>query len=150
MEKAEDYIIGFEALWNSMMKCKRGVLWKDSVAWFTLNSVAEVTKLSNELESGTYKERGHKYFVLKYPKERQIMSIAFRDRVYQRSLNDVAIYPKMVKSFIYDNGACQKDKGADFSRERMKCHMQRYFRKYGPAGFFRETLGLIRGARSSR
>ncbi len=118
-----------------MMKCKRGVLWKDSVAWFVLNGVAEVTKLSDELESGTYKERGHKYFVLKYPKERQIMSIAFRDRVYQRSLNDVAIYPKMVKSFIYDNGACQKGKGADFSRERMKCHMERYYRKHGAAGF---------------
>lgn len=128
-------IIGFEALWESMQKCKCGVIWKDSVANFVLNGVPEVAKLSNELENGTYKERSHKYFTIQYPKEREIMSIAFRDRVYQRSLNDVAIYPMMSKSFIYDNAACQKGKGSDFARNRMKCHMERYFRKYGTTGY---------------
>ena len=131
----EEEIISFEALWESMLKCRRGVVWKDSVAAFVLNAVPEVTRLSNELECGTYKERRHKYFTIKYPKERQIMSISFRDRVYQRNLNDVAIYPAMSRSFIYDNAACQKGKGADFARNRMKCHMQRYYRKHGPAGF---------------
>ena len=127
----EENVIGFEALWDSMMKCKRGVIWKDSVANFVLNGIQEVTRLSNDLENGTYKERKHKYFTIKYPKERLIMSISFRDRVYQRSLNDVAIYPTMSQGFIYDNAACQKGKGADFARERMKCHMQRYYRKNG-------------------
>ena len=131
----EENIIGFDALWDSMMKCKRGVIWKDSVASFVLNGVQEVTKLSNELENGTYKERTHKYFTIRYPKERQIMSISIRDRVYQRSLNDVAIYPAMSKSFIYDNAACQKGKGADFARNRMKCHMERFYRKHGAAGY---------------
>ena len=131
----EEEIIGFEALWDSMMKCKRGVIWKDSVANFVLNAVPEVAKLSNELESGTYRERPHKYFKIRFPKERDIMSISFRDRVYQRSLNDTSIYPAMSRSFIYDNAACQKGKGADFARERMKCHMERYFRKFGSDGY---------------
>lgn len=131
----DDDVIGFEALWDSMMKCKRGVIWKDGVAHFVLNGVPEVVKLSEELRNGSYIERKHKYFTIRYPKERQIMSIAFRDRVYQRSLNDVAIYPAMSKSFIYDNAACQKGKGADFARERMKCHIQRYFRKHGANGY---------------
>lgn len=117
------------------MKCKRGVLWKDSVAAFVLNAVPEVAKLSDDLKNGTYKERTHKYFTIKYPKERTIMSISFRDRVYQRSLNDVAIYPTMSRSFIYDNAACQKGKGSDFARNRMKCHMQRYYRKHGADGY---------------
>ena len=128
-------VISFEALWESMMKCKRGVIWKDSVANFVLNGVHEVAKLSKDLESGTYKERRRKYFKIYYPKERQIMSIAFRDRVYQRSLNDMAIYPIMSKSFIYDNCACQKGKGSDFARNRMKCHIERYYRKYGVIGY---------------
>ena len=131
----EEDIIGFEALWDSMQKCKRGVIWKDSVANFVLNGIPEVARLSNELKNGTYKERSHKYFTILYPKEREIMSIAFRDRVYQRSLNDVAIYPMMSKSFIYDNAACQKGKGSDFARNRMKRHMERYFRKYGSDGY---------------
>lgn len=131
----EENIIGFEALWVSMMKCKRGVIWKDSVANFVLNGVQEVTKLSNDLENGTYQERKHKYFTIRYPKERQIMSISIRDRIYQRSLNDVAIYPAMSRSFIYDNAACQKGKGADFARKRLKCHLERHYRRYGAAGY---------------
>lgn len=128
-------IISYDALWDSMVKCKKGVIWKDSVANYVLNGVQETAKLADSLADGTYKERKPRYFTVKYPKERQIMSISFRDRVYQRSLNDVAIYPMMSKSFIYDNCACQKGKGADFARNRMKCHMERYYREYGPAGW---------------
>ena len=128
-------IIGFEALWDSMMKCKRGVIWKDSVAGFCLDAVRQVSHLYDELVDGIYKERPHKYFTIRYPKERAIMSISFRDRVYQRSLNDVGIYPAMSKSFIYDNAACQKGKGADFARNRFKCHLQRYYRKHGADGY---------------
>ena len=128
-------IIGFEALWDSMMKCKRGVIWKDSVAGFCLDAIRQVSHLYDELADGIYKERPHKYFTIRYPKERAIMSISFRDRVYQRSLNDVGIYPAMSKSFIYDNAACQKGKGADFARNRFKCHLQRYYRKHGADGY---------------
>lgn len=128
-------IIGFEALWDSMMKCKRGVMWKDSVAGFCLDSMRQVSNLCDQLHDGTYKERSHKYFTIKYPKERAIMSISFRDRVYQRSLNDIGIYPAMSRSFIYDNAACQKGKGADFARNRFKCHLQRYYRKHGVDGY---------------
>lgn len=128
-------IIGFEALWDSMMKCKRGVIWKDSVAAFCLNALKEVSRLTDQLHDGTYKERPHKFFSIESPKHRDIMSISFRDRVYQRSLNDVGIYPAMARSFIYDNCACQKGKGADFARGRFKCHLQRYYRKHGAEGF---------------
>ena len=131
----EEEIIGYEALWASMMKCKAGVIWKDSVATFFLNGVREIRKLSEELKNGTYKERPHRFFTVTSPKERRIMSISFRDRIYQRSLNDIVIYPEMVKHFIYDNGACQKGKGTKFARERMKCHLQRYWRKHGLDGW---------------
>ena len=131
----EEEINGYEALWASMMKCKAGVIWKDSVATFFLNGVQEIRKLSEELKNGTYKERPHRFFTVTSPKERRIMSISFRDRIYQRSLNDIVIYPEMVKHFIYDNGACQKGKGTKFARERMKCHLQRYWRKHGLDGW---------------
>lgn len=131
----EEQIIGFDALWDSAMKCKRGVIWKDSVAGFCLDAVRQVSTLCDQLHNGTYRERPHKYFTIKYPKERSIMSISFRDRVYQRSLNDVGIYPAMCRSFIYDNAACQSGKGVDFAMRRFKCHLQRYFRKHGSEGY---------------
>lgn len=131
----DEAIVGYDALWDSMMKCKRGVMWKGSVANFTLNGVREIGKLSDDLMEGKYRERQHKYFTVTSPKKREIMSISFRDRVYQRSLNDVAIYPVMSKSFIYDNAACQKGKGTDFARNRFKCHLQRYYRKHQRCGY---------------
>lgn len=37
----------------------------------------------------------------------------------------------MTRNFIYDNCACQKGKGTDFARGRLKCHLQRCYRKNG-------------------
>lgn len=128
-------IIGFEALYESMNKCIKQLLWKDSVAFFYHNWSREVERLEKELHSGTYKERKARYFTVREPKEREIMSIAFRDRVYQRSLNDNVIYPEVTRHFIYDNMACQKGKGTHKARERFKCFMQKYYRKHGGEGY---------------
>ena len=128
-------VISFEALYDSMHKCKKGVLWKDSVASFYMNGIERTMKLSDELHSGTYKARKPVRFTITSPKPREIASITFRDRVYQRSLNDNAVYPTMSKSFIYDNFACQKGKGTDAARNRLKEFLHRYYRKHGHDGY---------------
>lgn len=128
-------IIGFDALYQSAMKCVRGVLWKDTVAQFYLNWVRECAKLERELKSGTYKERAAKFFIVTEPKRREIMSIAFRDRVYQRSLNDVALYPAVTRSLIPDNLACQTGKGTHLARERLRTMIQRHYRAHGLQGY---------------
>lgn len=128
-------VIGYEALYKSMMKCKKGVMWKDSTAHFCLNGLTEVMKLEQSLIDGTYKERPGRTFTVYEPKKREILSISFRDRIYQRSLNDNAVYPVMAKSFIYDNCACQKGKGTDFAMDRLNAHLQQYYRKYGNDGW---------------
>jgi len=134
-EDLEESIIGFDALYSSMHRCKSGVIWKDSVAHYVLNGIEETIKLERELKNGTYTARKPVPFTITSPKRREIISISFRDRVYQRSLNDNAIYPAMTKHFIYDNGACQKNKGTDFARDRLKCFLQRHFRNHGSDGY---------------
>ena len=62
-EWAMEHIIGFDALYESMDKCKKGVIWKDSVAHFVLNAVEEVTKLEEQLKTGTYHSRKGRVFV---------------------------------------------------------------------------------------
>lgn len=109
-------VISFDALYESMLKCKCGVIWKQSVSSFVLNAIPNILRLERELNNGTYVPRPPREFLITYPKKREAVSIAFRDRVYQRSLNDNQIYPQMVKSLIYDNCACQKGKGTDFAR----------------------------------
>lgn len=124
-------VISFDALYESMLKCKAGVLWKNSTASFYLNGIERTLALENQLRSGTYKARPPRQFKIRHPKERDIISIAFRDRVFQRSLNDNVIYPQLSRGFIYDNMACQKGKGTDKARGRLECFMQKSYRKHG-------------------
>lgn len=128
-------VAGFEPLYKSLLKCEHGVSWKDSVASFKLNGIEECLKLEMQLKSGRYKQKKPKKFTITSPKKREIVSISFRDRVFQRSLNDNIVYPKLGKSFIYDNCACQKGKGTDFARGRLKCFLQRFYRANGLEGY---------------
>lgn len=128
-------VAGFEALSDSTLKCIQGVIWKDTPADYFLNNIEENLRLEKQLQNGTYKQRKPKKFKVCYPKERDIVSVHFRDRVFQRSLNDNILYPKISRSFIYDNMACQKGKGPDKARERLKCFLQRYYRKHGTVGY---------------
>lgn len=127
--------ISLDSLYVSAQKCQKGVLWKDSVAHFMLNAPTEINKLSEHLNNGTYEPRKPTEFEVLSPKKREILSIPFVDRVYQRSLNDNILYPIMTKSFIYDNCACQRNKGTDFARNRLKEHLHRYYRKHGVEGY---------------
>ncbi len=131
----KDEIIGFAALYDSMMKCKRGVRWKGTTGFYLHHWPTELDKLSSELSSGKYKQKKPKFFTVTEPKHREIMSIHFRDRIFQRSLNDVALYPQTTKSFIYDNFACQKGKGTDPARDRLVSFLRSYYRKNGLEGY---------------
>jgi len=128
-------VIGFDALYESMLKCRKGVLWKDSTAAFFLRGIERTAKLARDLQKGTYKPSPPKHFRITSPKPRDIASISFRDRVYQRSLNDNEVYPRMTKGFIYDNFACQKGKGTDAARNRLIEFMRRFYRKHGGDGW---------------
>lgn len=134
-ENSLENVIGYEALYESMLKCKKGVMWKDSTASFRMNAIERCMRLSEELKTGKYKPSPPVYFQVTSPKRRDIASVSFRDRVYQRSLNDNEVYPVMTKSFIYDNFACQTGKGTDAARNRLKQFLHEYYRKYGQIGY---------------
>lgn len=131
----KERIIGEDALFESMNKCAKGVKWKGTVAFYRHHWTDEIDRLCRQLHDGTYIERRAKYFTITEPKKREIMSIHFRDRIYQRSLNDVAIYPQVTKSFIADNFACQKGKGTQKARDRLKEFLHQYFHENGTDGY---------------
>lgn len=134
-ELTEEDVIGFEALYSSMFRTKKGVLWKDSVAAFYHRGVERTDKLAQQLHDGSYKASPPKQFTITSPKRREIASIAYRDRVYQRSLNDNVVYPVMTRRFIFDNYACQAGKGTDPARDRLKEFLRKHYRRHGPDGW---------------
>lgn len=120
---AED-VIGFDALWESMLKSRKGVMWKGSVASFCLNGAESIARLSTELRDGTYRPGRNTCFTVTSPKPRDVVAQTFRDRVYHRSIVDNLVYPLMSTSWIYDNTACQRGKGTDFARDRYRKHLR--------------------------
>ena len=126
--------ISFEALDDSLMKCKNGVMWKQTPLSFYLNEFRKVYNLCQSLKKGTYEPYEARRFPIFYPKFREILSIHFRDRVFQRSLNDNILYPTMVKTFTKSNCACQKGKGTDFALDALLHYLRHHFRKYGMKG----------------
>ena len=123
--------IDYVHLFDSAIKCQKGVLWKSSVAQYMQQLPKSTAILEAELRNGSYRPARPMKVLLTHPKKREAISIMFRDRVYQRSLNDNIIYPAMTKSFIYDNCACQKGKGTKFAKDRLVCHIQRAVRQWG-------------------
>ena len=47
--------VEFDALYDSMWKCRCGKMWKASVARYVLHGIDETLKLEEEIASGAYK-----------------------------------------------------------------------------------------------
>lgn len=129
-----DDIISFEEIDESSLKCMKGVLWKNTPLNFVLNELREVYTLSTELRDHTYQSKPVRTFHITYPKLREILSVAFRDRVYQRSINDNALYPAMVRTFTNSNCACQIGRGTDYAINLLKEYLHRHYARYGQTG----------------
>lgn len=138
MNDLKEEICSFDNLYSAMRKCKINVIWKDSVSGYVSNGLSNIYKLKQSLEEDTYKLDKYQEFTIYEPKERQIVSTRIKDRVFQRSLCDNYLYKEITKSFIYNNCACQIGKGTEFARKRLKCELQKYFRKYN-----RSNIGYV-------
>lgn len=133
--KIKETVCEFGNLYRALQVCKRNVGWKDSVAGYVKNGLINCATLHNQLMDGTYDINKYTIFYVHEPKERKIVSTRIKDRVFQRSLCDNYLTTEVTRSFIYDNCACQEGKGTKFARDRLKCHMQRFYRKHGTNGF---------------
>ncbi len=134
-DEVKEKICKFRNLYKAMHKCKKNVMWKDSVAGYVKNGLVNTYKLRKQLLDGTYKIDKYSVFTIYEPKKRQIVSTRMKDRVFQRSMADNYLYDEITKSFIYDNHACQEDKGTSRARSRLVRHMQQYFKTFGLDGW---------------
>lgn len=126
-----DEALTLRELCRATKQCKKGVLWKDSVANHYLRSLTRNQKLAEEVKSGRYRLSPYTVFTIHEPKKREIRATKMRDRVLQRSMTNNGVRHDLTRSFIYDNGACVKNRGKDFTVCRTQCSLERYYRKHG-------------------
>ncbi len=130
METNIEILSNANALIEAFNLTKKGSIWKESVQRYEVNLLKNTYYLQQELRTGQYKQKDFYEFILnERGKTRYIKSLHIRDRVVQRSLCDNVLIPKLQKYLIYDNGASLKNKGIDFTRKRLECHLQRFYRQ---------------------
>ncbi len=110
-------ICSFRNLDLAYKKARKGKRNKKSVQDFEFDLERNLLQLKHELETGTYKPRPLKQFVIRDPKTRLISASDFRDRVVYHALCNI-IQPIFEKTFIYDSHANQIKKGSSKAVER--------------------------------
>lgn len=131
-----DKVFTFDNLYKSYRLCCKGVGWKASTHKYRANAIFNVNKTYKELKNGTFKSKGfYEFDIVERGKPRHIQSVHISERVVQRCLCDFCLVPILRRSLIYDNGACLKLKGIDFSLNRMNRHLEKYYRHYSNDGY---------------
>lgn len=131
-----DWVFSYGHLYHSYKMCRRGVAWKSSVQKYITQAPLNVLNTYNRLHNGTFKSSGfYEFDLMERGKLRHIKSVAIGERVVQRCLCDYALVPMLGRTFLYDNGACMKDKGYTFASKRLTKHLHDYYRKYGNEGY---------------
>lgn len=131
----ENRVDSAEYLYESHLKAQHGVIWKNPVAAFSLHAPEGVLKLSKDLQEGKYKLGKSTKFSITKPKPRDILSIKYPDRVWQRTLNDFILFPTMSKSYIKENCACQPGKGVDYALKLFHDQLRRFYINHGIDGY---------------
>ncbi len=101
-----DKVCSFESLLKAHRKARRGKQYESSTISFEMNLADNLTRLSNELNDGTYKIQGYYSFVIRDPKVRTIHALNYPDRVVQHSICDEVLEPVLDKRLNYDNASC--------------------------------------------
>lgn len=120
-----------QAMFKAFHDLKKPIRFKESVQKYELNAFRNISKFIIEYQNGTYTvHKGSEFNLSERGKIRHICATPIYDRVPIRSFCDNVLIPALRPYLIYDNCASLKGRGIDMQRNRMKVHLQRYFRQY--------------------
>lgn len=127
-------IYDFSNLLAAYKKARPGKLDNPVSNRFEINMLECIIHLSDQLKNKTYTPGNTTKFKVYCPKERDIESNTFRDKVVQHSLCDNVLYPSIQPKFILDNYASQTGKGVSFGLKRLEKHLRHYYfsKKFNP------------------
>jgi RNA-directed DNA polymerase len=130
-----DDVFTFANLYKAHLKARRSKRHKKDVILFEMGLGAHLWELKHQLDDRAYKISGYNHFVIYEPKRRDIQSLRYYDRIVQHCLVDNYLMPLLENNLIYDNGACRKEKGTDFCRERVTEFLAKHYKRHGTKGY---------------
>lgn len=100
---------------RGIRECRRGQAHKDGPVEYAYTALGSGAKLRREILEHRYHARKGTKVQIYRPKRREATAPWFRDRVWQRAMCNNGIYRDLTTGFIYENIACQKEKGQDLA-----------------------------------
>lgn len=129
-------LLDFSNFEKSFKKCKRGVSWKHSVQNYAIHLYEYIYKTLEKIEKAETVCKGFVEFdINERGKQRHIKSVHISERVVQKLCCMFYLTPLIDRSLIYDNFASTKGKGTHKCLRRLRCQLQKYYRKYGNKGY---------------
>lgn len=122
-------LCSFDVLYRAYKRARVGKRSKIGTAQYEANVLAATERLSYILLNKEYRPSKFEVFFVHEPKKRLVQAPAFVDKVVQHALVDEILYEAITRSFIRDSHASQIGKGMHCGQDRLKHHMQDYFRK---------------------
>jgi len=117
----------------AMRKSKRH---KSEVIKFELNMGSNLARIQEMLERREYTVSGYYNFTVHEPKKRMVYAAYYKDRVVNHCLCINILRPIIEKRLIYDNAACQINKGTHFALGRLTKFMSEHHKAHGAKGYF--------------
>ena len=116
---------------NAHKRAKKSKANKKEVILFELDLESNIINLMREIKQGKYKLGKYREFVVKYPKERLIKSLPYKDRIVHQWYIEEFIKPYIIPRFIIDSYACIENRGNHKAVLELQKYMRIMKRKYG-------------------
>lgn len=119
-------------LMRSGKRCMKEISWKYSTQNFYLDRINRVRIAKERLESMDRMSDGFTVFKInERGKIRNIRSVHINERMVQKTQSDFSLIPNIRPRLIYDNYASLEQRGISQAFDRLKVHLQRYYRTHG-------------------
>ena len=139
LKRAYDGICGFESLYLSHKRARRGKREKTEVVLFEMELNAQLDTLRRRLQDESYRPGAYRVFEIREPKVRRVESLPYRDRVVQHALCDHALASHIDTMLIHDAAACRVGKGTHFALDRLSTFFRKHRNAHGNEGWILKT-----------
>lgn len=106
-----------------------------SLVKFEMKMLSNISNLHKKIQ-GDYSFSGYSKFIVFEPKQREIQTLRYEDRIVQHVLCDNILAPYFTSRAIPDNCVCQKGKGMHFALERFERRLKEFTRVNKQEGYF--------------
>jgi len=130
-EKVCDYM----NLYNAHVSLRKGKRNKPECVKFELDLMRNLSDMHEQLVNKSYKMQGYYHFQVHEPKTRDVFAAYYPDRVLLNCICDQVVKPILMPRLIYDNAACQLNKGTHFAQKRLTKFLAEHYKYHGTSGY---------------